>query len=93
MVNHPLGTMGSQCSLLAASLVCQSESKAGDQQVLSRIDTLLDAAWEGIALGWGDVGTQWSRAVKWGVLSCTFLPSLPTFFCVVNVDHKTLGWP
>lgn len=93
MVKHPLGTMESQRSLLATSPVCQSESKAGVQQVLSRVDTLLAAVWEGFALGRGDVGTQWSRAVKSGVLSCTFLPSLPRLFCVVNVDHKTLQWP
>lgn len=64
VVKRPLGTMESQRSLLATSPVCQSESKAGVRQVLSSIDTLLAAAWEGFALGRGDVGTQWSRAVK-----------------------------
>lgn len=51
-------------ALLATSPVCQSESKAGVRQVLWSVDTLLAAAWEGFALGRGDVGKQWSRAVK-----------------------------
>lgn len=64
MVKHLLRRMESQRSPLANSPVCQSESKAGVHQVLSCVDALLAVVWEGFALGQGDVGTQWSRAVK-----------------------------
>jgi len=90
VVKCPLGMMG---SLLATSPVCHSESKAGVQQVLSRVDTLLAAVWEGFALGQGHVDTQRSWAVKLGMLCCMFLPSPPRLFCTVNVDHKILRLP
>lgn len=64
VVKHPLKTMESQRSLLANLPMCQSASRAQVQQALSRIDALLAAVWKCFAPGWGDVGTQWSRALK-----------------------------
>lgn len=54
LVKPPLGKTESQ-RLLATSPACQCESKAGVQQVLSCVDTLLAAVWEGFALVRGDM--------------------------------------